>query len=273
MAIGTSSIYPTVETILDRARTLVNDAYNNGKGRVLTDIAPFTNDYLNMAINRVQFKLANNGIPSFWADNLILSPISAVAVPSPGSYIYVGYQGSNFGQGSTNTPTLPNDLIIPWELWEQPVGSSQVFVKMFHVQELPSRYQVAFSKEWTWETDVIKAVGATQDCNWRLRYEKIIPEISAPPAGTTIAQATQIFSNITVPIRMGAEAIAQRIAYFYEKARNTDADALAATDDQAEKEVDKLIEANARATQRQSVRRRRFNHGRGVESGMLGMIS
>lgn len=273
MGVSTSSIYPVVEMILNRARVLVNDAYNNGAGRVLTDIAPFTSQYLNMAVNRVQFKLANNGVPSFWRDNLILSPIQAVATPSPSTVIYVTYQGSDFGLGNVPGPALPNDLLVPWDVWEQPVGSSQAFVKMFHVQMLPSRFQIALCREWTWEGDALKSPGATQDTNWRLRYEAVIPEVSPLPAGTTQAQAAIAYSGITVPIRMGAEAIAQRIAYFYEDARNDDQESLTRRDANAEAEVDKLIEANARATQRQSVRRRRFGHGRGIENGMLGMIT
>jgi hypothetical protein len=263
MAIGTSSIYPTVESILNRARVLVNDAYQNGAGRVLTDIAPFTLQYFNMAVNRVQFKLANHGVPSSWRDNLILGPIQAIATSDPGNVIYITYQGSDFGAGNVPQPALPNDLIIPWDVWERPAGSSQNFVLMKHVQKLPSRIQSACCREYIWEGDALKSCGATQDTEWRLRYESVIPEISPLPAGTTAAQAQVIYNAITVPIRMGAEAIAQRIAYFYEDARGDDAEGLARRDSNAETEVDKLVEANARATQRQSVRRRGFSQ-RGV---------
>jgi hypothetical protein len=272
MPIASGSIYPVTETVLNRARVLINDAYNGGAGRVLTDIAPFTNQYLNLAINRVQFDLANEGVPSFWRDNLILTPISAVSPPDPDTYIFVSYQGSNFGNGSVASPTLPNDLIIPWDLWEQPVAGSVPFKIMHHVQKLPSRFQVAYSRQWTWEGDVIKSPGATQDTSWRLRYEAVIPEVAAPSPTVTLGQAQIYYTGITIPIRMGTEALAQRIAYFYEVARG-DAELIDRRDADAQKEVDKLIQANARASQRQAVRRRGFRHGRDISQGMFGIIS
>jgi hypothetical protein len=202
----------------------------------------------------------------------VLAPISAVAEHA---IVTVGYQGSDFGFGSVPSPALPNDLIIPWDVFEHQsaTGSPRGGRRMRHVPYLRGGRPQSFSGEWTWEGDVIKSAGANQDTSWRLRYEAVIPEVSPLPAGTTPAQAQIEYSGITVPIRMGAEAIAQRIAYFYEDARGGEADAMQRRDASAEAEVDKLIEANARATQRQAVRRRRFFHGRGIENGMLGQIT
>lgn len=271
MGIGESSIYPSVETVLNRFRVLIQDAYQGGQGRVMTDINPSTIEFLNMALNRVQFALANEGVQSYWRDGLILTPLTPVANPNPGTQVYVGYNGYFNGETQVPSPALPNDLLIPWDIWERPTGSSQIFNKMAIAKvALPSRYQVATLREWQWSGDVIRMVGSTQSADLRLRYEAVIPEVPLLPPNTTIAQAQVIFNSQTIPIRMGAEALAQRMVYFFDTSRNDEG--AAQSDLDAKAEADKLILMSVRGQQRTAVRRKRFNHGRNIDNAMVGYI-
>jgi hypothetical protein len=261
-----STIYPTVKNVLNKARSLVNDSYNNGAGRILTDDAPFTLNYFNLAVNHVQFQLANNGVQSFWRDNVILTPITPVEQTSPAVQIYVGYDGYFDGTSNNATPTLPNDLLVPWDVSERPTNSGQVFIKMNQPKvALPSRYQGAFLHEWEWRGDAIWMVGATQSMDLRLRYEAVIPEV----------QPTDDFSQTVIPIRNGAEALAYRVAYLYDSARGDAEEIEGITEAQAEKAVQLLIDANVRRSQRVSTRRRSFAASRGgnIDQAMYGIIS
>ena len=57
--------YPSVESVMNLARSIVNDAFAGatqtaGEGRVLTDNAAFTLPYLNSAIRKMAQVLRNN---------------------------------------------------------------------------------------------------------------------------------------------------------------------------------------------------------------------
>jgi len=62
-----SSTYQTVETILSRARMILNDSEVVG-GDVLTDTAPFTFDLVNGAYEKVQADLSTYGIETYVTD-------------------------------------------------------------------------------------------------------------------------------------------------------------------------------------------------------------
>jgi hypothetical protein len=265
MPVTNSSIYPTAEAVANQTRLLVQDVYNNGNGRIFTDNNPQTVRCINAAIDRVQFELANNGVESYWRDNLILSAVPAVQNPSPATQVYIGFAGTTITDGSVSSPTpmLPSDLFVPWDLWERPTGSAIGFQKMHKPDvALPSVYQTAYLNLWEWRGDAIWLIGATQTMDLRLRYEAVIPDI---------LPANQIdWNTTTIPILNGLGPLAFRAAYFYNLARG-DQDGMAAMDMQANIELKKLVDAATRGKQRQSVRRRGFPHGRGIGNGMFGL--
>jgi hypothetical protein len=263
---ATSTFYPVVEDVLNKARSIINDTYNNGAGRILTDTNPATLSWLNLAIAHVQYQLANNGVQSCWRDNLILTPITPVEQTSPAVQVYVSINGYFDGTQTFAQPALPNDLIVPWDLYERPTGTAQAFVKMTQPKvALPSRYQGYNLRDWEWRGDAIWMVGSTVSQDLRLRYEAAIPDVLP----------TDDFDITTIPIRMGTEALAYRIAFLYEDALG-DADKVAGREAKANETVQFLINNNVRRSQRVAIRRRGFRESFGhgpIDNGMGGLIS
>ncbi len=142
---------------------------------------------------------------------------------------------------------LPTDLLVPVKLWERPARSpasgGDDFVEMADLSDhggLPSRPQGATLGVWEWRADGLYFLGATQDTQVRIRYQKTYPDL---------ADAT---SNVL--IRNAQEAIAYLAAAMASMARGSP---LAEKWDQAGD--DALEDLIVRATQReqQAVRRRR----------------
>lgn len=71
--------FPNMEDILNNTRTIVNDAYNDGAGEVLTDSSPFTLPYINSSLLELQDRLGNNGEVSLINDNFIISGLEPVS--------------------------------------------------------------------------------------------------------------------------------------------------------------------------------------------------
>ena len=192
-----STFYPNVEDVLNKARALVNDTYNNGAGRILTDTNPATLRWLNLAKDHIQYQLANNGVQSFWRDNLILTPITPVLSSDPGVQVYVSINGYFNGSQVAAQPALPNDLIVPWDLYERPTSTDRAFTKMVQPKvALPSRNQGYNLRDWEWRGDAIWMVGSTISQDLRLRYEAAIPDV----------QPTDDFNTTVIQIRMGTES-------------------------------------------------------------------
>ena len=92
---------------MNRARAFVNDAFRGGAGRILTNQAPFTTEYLNSALEELQDKISNNGVITLIRDNVILTPITALATVDPSVQIQVAYNGFYNGSEWVTSPMLP----------------------------------------------------------------------------------------------------------------------------------------------------------------------
>ncbi len=94
--------FSNMEDILNNTRAIVNDAYNAGAGEILTDIAPFTLQYINSSLLELQDRLGNNAEVSLMIDNYIVSGLEAVN-NNPTLQTSLGYNGYT---GYTNTFTI-----------------------------------------------------------------------------------------------------------------------------------------------------------------------
>lgn len=172
MPVVVAGPYPSVQQILDLARVLINDTYNNGAGVILTNSAPMTLPLLNASIVKLRLKLANNNVSTVIKDNVILSPILPVEAVDPSVQQFISFSGFFDGTNMFPYPYLPPDLIVPQFLWERQTGSGLPFIEMTEPEEgLQSRFQYPNLGQWEWRTDQINFVGSTESRDIRLRYE------------------------------------------------------------------------------------------------------
>lgn len=249
-----TSVYPSVEEVMNLSRSIVNDAFRGGAGRILTDNAPFTLPYVNSALRTLQDKLANNGVANFIKDNYQMLNVPAIGgSPSTSIQCYIDWTG--YFNGSEIFPgiTLPPDMLVPLDLRERQAGATQQqFGRMKQPQMgIPSRNQVGIFQEWEWRNDQIALVGATQPRDLQLRYEARLPLI-----GTDVD-----FSQAKINIRDSADAMAWRIAYLFASARG--AAQAASLNQEFEAAAGRIIVRNTRRDQRIQFSRQEFGDGNG----------
>lgn len=203
--------YPTTEAVMNRARAFVNDAFNGGAGRILTDAAPFTVEYLNAAIEELQDELDNVGVISFIVDNVILTPVTPVVTIDPEAQVSISYTGYFDGTTNHDTPALPSDCILVERLWETITGSALPFRPMIEHPSgaLPSRLQGTYLCDWEYRGDAIYMLGSTSTEDIRIRYHtRFLP-----------VQPGSISSDVQINILASTNAIATLVAYNYARAR------------------------------------------------------
>ena len=226
--VGTTA-YNTTGQITALIRSLLNDA----AGNLFTDTVLLP--YVNAAYRKAQRTLANVQSGSFLTDNVLLV-VSAVASVDPSVQVSI--------TDATAPPNqLPTDLLVPVKIWERANLSSDDFVEMVDLTDhdgLPSEPQGQALLYWEWRADGLYFLGATQDTQIRLRYQKSYPDL--------------VDATSPVLIRNAQEALAYAAAAMAGAARGAP---------QAERwdaaAVDALEDLLVRATQReqQTGRRRR----------------
>jgi hypothetical protein len=226
--VGTTA-YNTAGQITALVRSLLNDA----AGNLFTDTVLLP--YVNAAYRKAQRTLANVQSGSFLTDNVLLV---VSAVPAVDASVQVSITDA------TAPPNqLPPDLLVPSKLWERPNLSTNDFVEMVDLTDhdgLPSEPQGQALLYWEWRADGLYFLGATQDTQIRLRYQKSYPDL--------------VDSTSPVLIRNSQEALAYAAAAMAGAARGAP---------QAERwdaaAADALEDLLVRATQReqQTGRRRR----------------
>lgn len=215
--------YPTLETIANLVRVLLNDwqagaTGTPGEGQITTDnpaLSPQTLVALNSSIREVYRELRNTGAAVLIRDNVQVS-MPANAVTGTGIQTYLTYNGWFDGANLQPGPLLPPDLLYPLELWEQQTGQSLPFIRM-HQPEfgLSSRNQTFALGEWDWHggaqtgvapgsggSDAIWFIGSLSPVTIRIRYLAALTQFVTP---------TQ-YSNCYVPIQDCEEAVAYKTA-------------------------------------------------------------
>jgi hypothetical protein len=196
--------------VMDRARAFVADSFRGGAGRILTNTASFSVQYLNAALEELQSKLRNNGVITFLRDNVILGPIPAIAASDPSLQTFISYEGYFDGTAMNDLPKLPADVLMPQKLWERQVGSGLSFMEMTQPMEgLPSIMQGPFLGVWEYRQDRIYLTGSTSTEELRMRYI----------AQLTPLTAEDDLANTQISILASVNALAKLTAYHYALAR------------------------------------------------------
>jgi|HubBroStandDraft_4_1064222.scaffolds.fasta_scaffold00050_2 hypothetical protein len=255
----TTAVYPSVESILTLARATVNDMLRTSAGQILTDVAPFSIEYVNAAVDHVQETLANNGISTQIVDNVILTPIPPTPNLDPDCQIFFGYQGYFDGSVMHATPALPPDLIVPLKIWQRQTGSAQQFSLMNPAKDgLRSAQPGSVFGEWEWRQGAIYMVGCTTTQDIRIRYEQSLGDISS----------SANFSTTYIQIPRSKRAIAYLVAYGYAFARGSPQAPAVLT--MAEDAINGIINRQIRMDQRNPIRPRGYRSGGRVDGAMGG---
>ena len=232
--VGTTA-YNTAGQITALVRSLLNDA----AGNLFTDAVLLP--YVNSAYRKTQRALANIQSGSFLSDDVLLVVPGVTQVDASAQV--------SITDATAPPNQLPPDLLVPVKLWERASGSSDSFTEMTDLTDhngLPSAEQSQTLNYWEWRADGLYFLGATQDTQIRLRYQKSYPDLTDASSPVLIRQAQEALAYAAAAMAGAARGAPQ--------AERWDAAAADAIED--------LI---ARATQReqQTGRRRRPFSSRG----------
>ena len=177
--VGTTA-YNTAGQITALVRSLLNDA----AGNLFTDAVLLP--YVNSGYRKAQRALANIQSGSFLTDNVLLV-VPAVTVVDASAQVSI--------TDATAPPNqLPPDLLVPVKLWERVNGSSDDFIEMTDLTDhdgLPSEPQSQMLRYWEWRADGLYFLGATQDTQIRLRYQKSYPDMTDATSPVLVRNAQE----------------------------------------------------------------------------------
>jgi len=235
MPVVPTTAYAQAEDALALARALVNDT----AASVFTDalLMPL----LNSAYRGLQRELAENGV-------------SVLAEQQDISLAVNGSSGvTNTELSDVSSPQLPTDCLMPHMLWERATANTaDVFVPMEKFTSGGSMLNLqpsSYLRLWEWREDKINLVGATQAITVRLRYEKILPQLTLGTDPVQIRSASD-------PLGYATAALAARSR----GARALAADLLGA----AQMATEKLIQRYIRPEQIKGRRRKPYGYRRRV---------
>jgi hypothetical protein len=227
--------YSQAEDSLNLARALLNDT----AGSVFTDtlLMPL----LNSAYRGLQRELAENGV------SVLIEQQDLDLEPDPTTGV------TNTEISDASSPQLPADCLMPHMLWERATpNTTDVFVPMEKFMSGGSMLNLqpsSYLRLWEWREDKVNLIGATQAITVRIRYEKMLPEVTLGTDPIQIRAATD-------PLAFATAALAARSRGSRALAQDLLATAQMATEN--------LIERYVRPEQTKGRRRRPYSYHRRV---------
>jgi hypothetical protein len=107
---------------------------------------------------------------------------------------------------------LPTDLLVPLKLWERPNCSTDDFVEMTDLTNhggLPSQAQDVDLEFWEWRADGLYFIGATQDTQIRLRYQRTYPDLVDATSPVLVRNAQEAIAYFTAAMASAARGSLQ----------------------------------------------------------------
>jgi len=199
MPVLPSTAYNTVEAVLLRARAMLNDMEIQG-GDVLTDTAPFTMQFVSIAYEMIQRRMATVGVETnidyFWLLNLptvpTQDPEARLIISDSGTSVTFPSGAGGFSQAQ---PSLPTNLVVPKKLWERQNGTVNYPSPMKErIGGLNTMVQQTFLVDWEWVADTLQFRGALQGQDVKIKFEKALQPVvtvndPVPIRGVTNAAA------------------------------------------------------------------------------------
>lgn len=213
--------YDYLESVLQVARTRVNDAIASINGDILTDTQPFTATMTNSAWRKLQAYLANLGY-SRLKQQFIAPAFPIVANLDPASqtfWSWIWYFDGTSYYAPPNINVLPFDLIVPLRMWERPTGSNSYFQPMCMAPDgLPDCRKTCWNRYFEWREDAIYMPGSLASMDFRIEYAAYLPDFAVTsnilgnpaimgPDGNPLTPA-----NMVVPIMRCQSSLANYLA-------------------------------------------------------------
>lgn len=206
--------YPTINEVMNTARSRVNDMMNSVEGDLLSNDAPASQTYLTSAWKWYQARCDTAGVQTFIRHTSIFG-LAPRAVNDVANESWITWAGSSDGQNQFETPVLPQDMISPKSIWRRPSlgpngdGSMAVNQHEFQLMTpatdgLPPYMDCS---QYDWRDDGIYFYGDTYPQDWKFRY-------SAYRAPLDINQP-----DLLVPMMMCEDCLGARVAFEYANAR------------------------------------------------------
>lgn len=198
MPVVPTTAYSQAEDALNLARALMNDS----AAVVFTDtlLMPF----LNSAYRGLQRELAESGV-SVLAEQ---QDLDLEQDPT------TGITSTEISDASS--PQLPTDCLVPHTLWERATANTtDVFVPMEKFTSgggMLNLQPSTYLRLWEWREDKINLIGANQAVTVRIRYEKVLPQLTLGTDPIQIRSATDPLAFATAALAArsrGARALGQ----------------------------------------------------------------
>ena len=277
--------YPMLETVLNLARTRLNDAIASLGGDILTDTQPFTGTMTNAAWRNMQAFLCNLGYSRYkkWFTGLAYPPTAA---QDPAVMIFLSWTQFFDGVGywvPPNVDVLPFDFIAPLRVMERrnngavPYSAAVSNLRFTDMKLMPDGLPEGMKRPWNgyfnWTNDQLVFPGSLVSMDLKIEYaaydfdfvttNNILGDPTTTPATTP--------ANMPVRIMRCESAFANYIAAECASGRDdVDAAPLLAA---AEKDAKILMNnSDVKLKQRRPVQRRAYAHSRGGQ-GFYGNIN
>lgn len=252
--------YDTLESVLNVARTRLNDAIASLAGDLLKDTQPFTGTMTNSAWRQLQAFISNLGFSrykrKFYGLGLPVTATTDASQPCFWNW-YEFYDGVNYYPYPSVT-VLPQDLICPLYLAERHSGSLGAYRRMeYRPDGLMSVQKQPFNRQWEWKFDNIYLPGSTSSVDIEVEYTAYDIDFPVDQNNVLVAPLTQ-----RVPIMRSQSAFANYLCAEMAGAReDLDVETFIA---KAEKDVKLMMNNDVRLKQRTPVQRQAYGRGRGV---------
>lgn len=223
---------PTLQSICDLFRSVINDTFSDGAGQIATDTAPFMKPFLNSAIRDLYSDLRIVGDMRVVKDNFLINSIPPIPAANPETQVAITYQGYFDGTSWNSNFLLPPDLMWLSKVWQRPSGVDGTF----HPMEIaPDGLSGVFQGHGMGHYEVrgnndLWMNGSLIETDLRLRYVAVFPDI----IGGSID-----FNTTYIPIQDCTNAVAFKMVAYYAQRLSPDQFSLA--ESQAQKFTKKLI--------------------------------
>jgi hypothetical protein len=246
---ASSNPYPSIDLVMNNARSRVNDMINDAAGDLLADDIPASQTYLTSAWNWLQRQCATAGVETFKRE-LTIYGVPQRASQDVANQSWITWLGCSDGVNQFEQPCLPQDMILPLSLWRRMSGTTSYFLLMLLANDgLP---RVFDTNIFDWREDGLYFYGDMWPQDFQLRYSAYRPTLDITKPQTT------------VPIMMCDDCMGWRIAFEFANARGSDqAPQLKGLADDA---FTTIKMGSTQRRQRQNLRRQPYNRrnsGRG----------
>lgn len=219
MPTGGSTAYPTIQTVTNLVRSLVDDDMAGatdtiGEGQIYPDnlsINVAMGNFFNSAVRTLCRELRTSSGPMLIRDNVLIlnvpplqSPTQGLAASDPAVQVYIGYAGYFNGTVINGSIALPDDLLMPDKVWERMNGSELPFGLMRQPADgISSQFQGLYNGVWEWRSDAIWMPGSIVNMDYRLRYYAKLPtyytaSINTATTYVPIADSENALAGLTI---------------------------------------------------------------------------